>query len=303
MPDHRLPWRTTNAQVSGLPSVDRPGDRERATHARYVRGTHPLARQQIYCHRLSQQGMSRLNCATVAPSASSRRLVSSRNPLRTATAPSPLTASSKPSLTGPPATASADSTILTAPLQLAVEARAGPLHAQQASRRRRAAMGLRHIERVSRRAYYDTFGPETSAIMQRCVNSPTGSSASCTAVLRMRLPTTKPPPGPTTTAPELDTENLGCLFRWLIRQVAGDTDVVIMLRSDSSAPAGYRFPQEVIAVAARWYLRYGLSYRDRRATQRSRASPLPPDRSTQQRRYGSTTICSSRRWSRCGSAS
>jgi transposase-like protein len=32
--------------------------------------------------------------------------------------------------------------------------------------------------------------------------------------------------------------------------------------SGSSAPAGYRFPGEVIAVAVRWYLRYGLSYRD-----------------------------------------
>src|SRR6476646_9666909 len=30
----------------------------------------------------------------------------------------------------------------------------------------------------------------------------------------------------------------------------------------SSAPAGYRFPREVIAVAVRWYLRYGLPYRD-----------------------------------------
>ena len=30
----------------------------------------------------------------------------------------------------------------------------------------------------------------------------------------------------------------------------------------SSALAGYRFPREVIAVAVRWYLRYGLSYRD-----------------------------------------
>ena len=33
-------------------------------------------------------------------------------------------------------------------------------------------------------------------------------------------------------------------------------------KSVSSAPAGYRFPREVIAVAVRWYLRYGLSYRD-----------------------------------------
>jgi hypothetical protein len=37
---------------------------------------------------------------------------------------------------------------------------------------------------------------------------------------------------------------------------------VINSRSASPAPAGYRFPREVIAVAVRWYLRYGLSYRD-----------------------------------------
>ena len=30
----------------------------------------------------------------------------------------------------------------------------------------------------------------------------------------------------------------------------------------SSAFAGFRFPREVISGAARWYLRYGLSYRD-----------------------------------------
>jgi transposase-like protein len=37
-----------------------------------------------------------------------------------------------------------------------------------------------------------------------------------------------------------------------------------MIRSGSGsfAPAGYRFPREVIALAVRWYLRYGLSYRD-----------------------------------------
>jgi len=29
-----------------------------------------------------------------------------------------------------------------------------------------------------------------------------------------------------------------------------------------SAFAGYRFPPEVILLAVRWYLRYGLSYRD-----------------------------------------
>jgi transposase-like protein len=41
-----------------------------------------------------------------------------------------------------------------------------------------------------------------------------------------------------------------------------DTDAVIRSRFVSPAPAGYRFPREVIAVAVRWYLRYGLSYRD-----------------------------------------
>ena len=32
--------------------------------------------------------------------------------------------------------------------------------------------------------------------------------------------------------------------------------------ADRSAFAGFRFPPEVITVAVRWYLRYGLSYRD-----------------------------------------
>jgi len=31
---------------------------------------------------------------------------------------------------------------------------------------------------------------------------------------------------------------------------------------DRSAFAGYRFPPEVITLAVRWYLRFGLSYRD-----------------------------------------
>jgi transposase, IS6 family len=44
--------------------------------------------------------------------------------------------------------------------------------------------------------------------------------------------------------------------------VAEETDRVINSTSASSTPAGYRFPREVIAVAVRWYLRYGLSYRD-----------------------------------------
>ncbi|HEX9372627.1 MAG TPA: hypothetical protein VF897_16570, partial [Roseiflexaceae bacterium] len=52
------------------------------------------------------------------------------------------------------------------------------------------------------------------------------------------------------------------LLRWLGRPSGEETDRVINSRSGSSAPAGYRFPREVIAVAVRWYLRYGLSYRD-----------------------------------------
>ena len=35
-----------------------------------------------------------------------------------------------------------------------------------------------------------------------------------------------------------------------------------MTRTDLSAFAGYRFPPEIIMLAVRWYLRYGLSYRD-----------------------------------------
>jgi len=33
-------------------------------------------------------------------------------------------------------------------------------------------------------------------------------------------------------------------------------------RAESASFAGYRFPPEVILLAVRWYLRYGLSYRD-----------------------------------------
>jgi IS6 family transposase len=33
-------------------------------------------------------------------------------------------------------------------------------------------------------------------------------------------------------------------------------------RTVSASFAGYRFPSDVILLAVRWYLRYGLSYRD-----------------------------------------
>jgi transposase, IS6 family len=41
-----------------------------------------------------------------------------------------------------------------------------------------------------------------------------------------------------------------------------DAAVVIEKPSPSRPLAAYRFPREVIAVAVRWYLRFGLSYRD-----------------------------------------
>ena len=48
--------------------------------------------------------------------------------------------------------------------------------------------------------------------------------------------------------------------------VVGEGRVVSSFRVDSRVRAdpfvGYRFPSEVILLAVRWYLRYGLSYRD-----------------------------------------
>ena len=41
-----------------------------------------------------------------------------------------------------------------------------------------------------------------------------------------------------------------------------EADQVIGSTYGFSAPAGYRFPREVIALAVRWYVRYGLPYRD-----------------------------------------
>jgi hypothetical protein len=48
-----------------------------------------------------------------------------------------------------------------------------------------------------------------------------------------------------------------------VRRRRRETVEAISLGSALSSPrAGYRFPREVIAVAVRWYLRYGLSYGD-----------------------------------------
>ena len=52
----------------------------------------------------------------------------------------------------------------------------------------------------------------------------------------------------------------GAVLRWADRG-SPETGAVTSPRS-SSVFAGFRFPREVIAVAVRWYLRYGLSYRD-----------------------------------------
>ena len=43
--------------------------------------------------------------------------------------------------------------------------------------------------------------------------------------------------------------------------MAGETGQVTA-RGMTSVFAGFRFPPEVITIAVRWYLRYGLSYRD-----------------------------------------
>src|SRR5207245_3180106 len=59
----------------------------------------------------------------------------------------------------------------------------------------------------------------------------------------------------------------GALLHWRIVAVAGECGG--MFRShpgpvravSSSAFAGFRFPPEIIVLAVRWYLRYGLSYR------------------------------------------
>jgi hypothetical protein len=52
-------------------------------------------------------------------------------------------------------------------------------------------------------------------------------------------------------------------LRWLERGAAARLGAVIVSRVRTSCPPpGYRFPRDVIAVAVRWYLRYGLSYRD-----------------------------------------
>ena len=47
-----------------------------------------------------------------------------------------------------------------------------------------------------------------------------------------------------------------------LRDPGGREDGLVTSSGSVSAFAGFRFPREVISVAVRWYLRYGLSYRD-----------------------------------------
>ncbi|CAN5839150.1 hypothetical protein BH23ACT2_BH23ACT2_15990 [soil metagenome] len=44
------------------------------------------------------------------------------------------------------------------------------------------------------------------------------------------------------------------------------------IKTGSGSFAGFRFPPEVILLAVRWYLRYGLSYRTSRSFSLSAAS-------------------------------
>ena len=61
-------------------------------------------------------------------------------------------------------------------------------------------------------------------------------------------------PGPCLAAHHL------ALLRWSI--VAGGQTDPVTSSGSSFVFAGFRFPREVISLAVRWYLRYGLSYRD-----------------------------------------
>jgi transposase, IS6 family len=60
-----------------------------------------------------------------------------------------------------------------------------------------------------------------------------------------------------TVAPSTVYERHCCVGRSRWRETGG-----VMSSGSSSVFAGFRFPREVISVAVRWYLRYGLSYRD-----------------------------------------
>jgi hypothetical protein len=70
----------------------------------------------------------------------------------------------------------------------------------------------------------------------------------------------------------------GVLLRWRMLASAREADAVrkrlsVVPRPPSSAFAGHRFPPDVIMLAVRWYLRYGLPYRDIEETPRRTRHP------------------------------
>jgi hypothetical protein len=71
-------------------------------------------------------------------------------------------------------------------------------------------------------------------------------------------------------AAELAVVRLGLLGTVALAGGSGRQTGRVTSSGRSSVFAGYRFPREVIAVAVRWYLRYGLSYRDVEELERSR---------------------------------
>jgi len=60
----------------------------------------------------------------------------------------------------------------------------------------------------------------------------------------------------------VDTDRCGQDGTVALLDRGGREDGLVTSTGASSAFAGFRFPREVISIAVRWYLRYGLSYRD-----------------------------------------
>ena len=80
----------------------------------------------------------------------------------------------------------------------------------------------------------------------------------------------------------VSTARLAALLGGLCCVGGGDgvETVGMTARGAASAFAGFRFPPEVIAVAVRWYLRYGLSYADVEELLAERASSSTTSAST-----------------------
>src|SRR6266545_3530577 len=68
-------------------------------------------------------------------------------------------------------------------------------------------------------------------------------------------------PIPPTRARRSAPRSTTCSTGWTMRP-QGPTSGARCGRRPTTPYAGYRFPPEVITLAVRWYLRFGLSYRD-----------------------------------------